>query len=216
MTPDYDRAALMAAETLIKYGVSTAPVSPLAILEKIDNVIIVTFSELCHAAAEIPCNGMPLFGRSNSAMTSVHNENGKAWYVVAYNSLLPYSIVQHALARELGHIVLGHNGANETNDAEAVCFAQHLLCPRALIHSVAATNLRITMDVLANLTGVFHECLACMRHTPGTAVPASVNRFVRGQFMPFIMNFFEYYTTVRPGDGSAIADFGTFMDGYEE
>lgn len=216
MTPDYDRAALKAAETLIKFGIKTAPVSPLEILEKTENVIVTTFSELCSSPVEIPCTEMPLFGRASGAVTSVHEEDGRSWYVVAYNSLLPFSIAQHALARELGHIVLHHEGCSAENDAEAVCFAQHLLCPRALIHSVAVTNLRITTDVLANLTGVFHECLACLRRTPGTCVPASMNRFVRGQFLPFVMNFFDYYATVRPADGSAIADFGTFMDGYEE
>ena len=34
--------------------------------------------------------------------------------------------------------------------------------------------------------------------------------------MPFIVNFFDYYQTVMPKDGSALADLGTFMEGYEE
>ena len=216
MSPDYNRAAGKAAETLIKYGIKSAPISPLTILEEMDNVIIKSFSEMCDSANIRQCDLKSAFGKTDGALSSIHEMNGKTWYVVAYNSLLPFTMIQHSLARELGHITLRHTCISAENTAEAICFAQHLLCPRPLIHAIQATGMRLTTDVLANLTGVFHQCLTCMRHTPGTDVPASVNRFVRGQFMPFILNFFEYYSTTAPEDGSALADFGTYMDGYEE
>lgn len=216
MTPDFDKAAVKAAETLIKYGVKTAPVSPLAILESMDNVILSCYSEMCDSSDLSPFDLTCLFSKGEGAFSSVHTDGGRSWYVVAYNNLLPYSMVQQALARELGHIVLRHEGCSDENRAEAVCFAHHLLCPRPLIHSLQVTNMRLTTDVLANLTGVFHQCLACLRKTPGTIVPATMNRLIRSQFMPFVVNFFEYYTTARPEDGSALADFGSFMDLYEE
>jgi len=216
MNPDYNKAAVKAAETLIKYGVKTSPVSPLPILEQMDNVIVTSFAEMCDSSGMKPCDLKPLFGKNQDAVSSIHTENGKSWYVVAYNSLLPFSMVQHALAREMGHIVLRHEGSSPENSAEAICFAQHLLCPRPLIHAIQATNIRLTTDVLAKLTGIFDQCLTCIRRTPGTSVPASINRFIRGQFMPFVINYFEYYVSVLPEDGSAIADFGTFMDLYEE
>lgn len=216
MNPDYNKAATRAAETLIKYSVKTSPVSPLPILEQMDNVIVTSFAEMCDSSGINPCEMKPLFGKNQDAISSIHVEDGRAWYVVAYNSLLPFSTIQHALAREMGHIVLRHEGSSPENSAEAICFAQHLLCPRPLIHAIQATNIRLTKDVLANLTGIFNQCLTCIRRTPGTSVPAAVNRFVRGQFMPFVINYFDYYMLVRPEDGSAIADFGTFMDGYEE
>lgn len=216
MNPDFNTAATKAAETLIKYGVKFAPVSPLSILEKMDTVIIKPFAEIFDSKDEDLCALLDTFGRSEGAVSSVHQMGGKPWYVVAYNGFLPHSMIQHALARELGHIILRHETASPENTAEATCFAQHLLCPRPLIHSLQATGMRITKDVLANLTGIFHQCLICLRRTPGTAVPAGTNRFLRGQFMPFTMNLFEYYQTAKPEDGSALADFGTFMDGYEE
>lgn len=215
MTPDYDNAAVRAAETLVKYGVSVAPVFPVAILEKMDNVILKPFSEMAESPGIDPCD-IRIFSGNCGAVSSVHKWNGKSWYVVAYNNLLPHTLVQHALARELGHIVLRHGAGNQAENEEAVCFAHHLLCPRPLIHSIQATNMRLTTDVLANLTGVFHQCLTCLRKTPGTSVPAGLNRFVRNQMMPFILNFFDYYASVHPDDGSALADFGTYMDGYEE
>lgn len=216
MTPDYTKAAIKAAETLIKYGVKTAPVSPLPILEAMDNVMTKSFLDICNHSGLQPCELKPLFGKGQDALSSIHTENGKTWYVVAYNSLLPFNIIQRALAREMGHIVLKHEGSSPENTAEAVCFAHHLLCPRPLIHTIQATGMKLTKDKLANLTGVFDQCLKCIRHTPGVSVPASTNRFIRGQFMPFVMNFVDYYTTVMPEDGSAIADLGTYMDLYEE
>lgn len=216
MSPDYQKAATKAAETLIKFGVKTAPVSPLAILESMNNVIITCYSEMCDSSGLSPFDLTCLFSKGEGAFSSVHTDGGRSWYVVAYNNLLPYSMVQQALARELGHIVLRHEGCSEDNLAEAVCFAHHLLCPRPLIHALQATCLRLTADVVANLTGVYHRCLVCLQNTPGVRVPAATNRFIRGQFLPFVVNFFEYYVTACPEDGSALVDFGSFMDFYEE
>lgn len=213
MNPNYNAAAIKASETLIKYGVKSAPVSPLSILEQMENVIIKPFSEMFDTSEPDMRN---TFGKSEGAISSIHEMNGKTWYVVGYNSLLPHTMIQNALARELGHITLRHEHTSPENSIEAICFAQHLLCPRPLIHSIQATGLRITTDMLANLTGIFHQYLSYMRRTPGTTVPAGTNRFIRGQFMPFVLNLFEYYQATKPEDGSALADFGTFMDGYEE
>ena len=216
MSPDYNKAAIKAAETLVRYNVNKAPVSPLPILEQMDNVIVTSFDELGSAQGYRPCDLALMFGKGQDAVTSIHTDNGRTWYVVAYNSLLPFSIVQHALAREMGHIVLGHQEGSRENMEEAVCFAHHLLCPRPLIHAIQATAIRFTTDLLARLTGVYDQCMACMRHLPGTAVPSGLNCFVRSQFMPFIINFFSYYRSAVHDDGSALVDFGTYMDGYEE
>jgi len=216
MTPDINKAAVMASETLIRYNVKKFPVSPLKILRQMDNVIVVSFSDLSTRSCLDQRDLIHLFGKNLDAVTSVHMENGRNVYVLAYNKMLPFPMAQRALARELGHIVMKHEGSSAKNSDEAACFAVHLLCPRALIHAIQATGLRITHDLLANLTGVFDQSLSSLRRIPGASVPASMNRFVRSQLMPFIINFFEYYRTVLPSDGSALADFGTYMDEYEE
>lgn len=213
---DYDKVAIKASETLIKYEVTATPVSPLHILKKMYNVIVVSFADLGESSGMSRKEIMPMFGKNMDAVSSYHPEGNKPMYVVAYNSLLPFAVIQRALARELGHIVLKHSGSSEENTAEAICFAQHLLCPRPLIHTIKATNLRLTVDLLANLTGIFDQMLINMRRTPATNVPAGLNRFVRNQFMPFILNYIEYYQYAMPKDGSAMADLGTFMDGYIE
>ena len=219
MTPDYELAAIKAAETLQKYGISTAPVMPFVILKRIPGVLVLSFKEMSQYAGIDRSSLVSLCGEQNQdAVTTVHVDDGKLRYVVAYNQILPLYVVQRALARELGHIVLGHDGTKpeEVRSAESTCFAQHLLCPRPLIHSLQASNIRITVEVFGNLTGCYDSCLACIRKMPATHVPAELNRAVRNQFMDFIINYFEYQRTAMRKDGSALADFGSFMDGYEE
>ena len=216
MTLDYNKAAIAAAETLIRYNVKSAPLSPLRILEQMDNVIVISFSEMSDMSGIDRSEIIPIFGKNRDAVTSIHFENGKKTYIVAYNRLLPFNMIQRALAREMAHIVLKHEGNTETEKEEALCFEHHLLCPRALVHTVQASGMRITVELLANLTGIFDQSLLYMRHLPGTDVPARLNCFVRSQFMPFFLNYFDFYRTVMPKDGSALADLGTYMDGYQE
>ena len=216
MKPDYTKAAISAAETLVKYGIKSTPVSPIKILEQMDNVIVTSFSEISDSTGIKRSELLSTLGRNRDAITSVHTENGKTTYVVAYNRLLPFSVVQRALAREMAHIVLNHDDRSPENEKEADCFGMHLLCPRPLIHCIQASGVRVTGDLLANMTGVFDQTVINMRRIPGTDVPPGLNRFIRGQFLPFYMNFFEYYQLIRHEDGSAQVDFGTFMEGYEE
>ena len=211
MTPDYNKAAVKATETLIGYGIKKAPVSPLPILEQMENVIVTSFSDMNESFGDLP-----LFGANIDAVTSIHKENGTTKYVVAYNNILPFSVIQRALARELGHIVLQHEGTSPENAEEALCFARHLLCPRPLIHAVQSTGIRVTKDLVANLTGIFEQTMVGLRRTPGTDVPAGMNNFVRRQFMPFVISIFDYYRSRMIHDGSALADFGTYMDNYKD
>lgn len=211
MTPDYNNAATKAAETLIKYGVKSAPVSPLPILEQMENVIVTSFSDMNESFGDLP-----LFGSNVDAITSIHKEDGTAKYVVAYNNILPVSVIQRALAREMGHIVLKHEGTSQKNAEEALCFARHLLCPRPLIYAVQSTGIRVTKDLVANLTGIFEQTMVGLRRTPGTDVPASMNNFIRRQFIPFVISIFDYYRSRMIYDGSALADFGTYMDNYKD
>ena len=216
MTPDLNKAAAAAAETLLNYGIKTAPVDPLYILEQIENLIVVSFAEMSNSSGISQSDLIPVFGAGCDAVTSFHTKNGKQMYVVAYNNLLPFNVIQRALARELGHIVLHHTESSRENTIEAECFMYHLICPRPLIHAIQATGIRFTADLLANMTGVFEQSMINIRHIPGTSVPVCKNRFLRTQFMPFILNFFNFYQNMKQNDGSAIADLGTFMDGYEE
>ena len=219
MTPDYERAATLAAETLVKYGITSAPVDPLPILKRQSNVLVLSFEAMSKDLGQDRQCLMDMFGeRNQDAITSVHVVNGLPRYLVAYNQFLSNNLVQRALARELGHIILGHDGSRpeDVRNEEARCFAHHLLVPRALVYSIKALGIRLTVEVLGNITGCYDYCLSCMRRQPAVHVDPELNRLIRFQFKPYVFNFFEYQRYASITDGSALADFGTYMEGYEE
>ena len=219
MTPDYQTAAIKAAETLIKYGITSAPVFPLPILKKIPGVLVISYETMSNDMAMDRQCVIDLFGRKNQdSFTSVEVIDGKPHYLVTYNQRLSQVFVQRSLARELGHIILGHDGTlpEDVRNEEAKCFAHHLLCPRALIHAVQALGFRFTTEILGNLTGCYDYCLFCMRKLPAVDVPAELNRQIREQFMPYIRDFLNFQRHAAHNDVSSVADFGSYMDGYAE
>ena len=219
MTPDYQRAALAATEILIKHGISSVPVSPLPILKHTPGVLLLSYQDLSEKINQDRDCVISMFGnRNQDAFTTVNMVEGKPQYVITYNQRLSLMLVQRSLARELGHIVLGHDGSRpeEARQQEAICFANHLLCPRPLIHMIQASNIRLTVEVLGTLTGCYDHCLSCMRKIPPVSIPPELNRIVRDNFMPYFKDFFEYHRTIANRDGSALADLGTYMEGYEE
>ena len=219
MKPDYQKAAIKAMETLIKYDIHSAPVDPLPILKKIPGVLVMSYSEMSDCVGMERRKLISTFGLPNmDASTTVVDDNGNKLYIVAYNMLLSFNMLQRALARELGHIVLGHDGSrtDEVRTAEARCFAQHLLCPRPLIKAVQDSGIPFTVDLLGNMTGCNEHCLSCMRHLPGVLVPADLNRKVREQFNAYIEEFIRYQLILSTTDTSRYAMFGSFMDFYEE
>ena len=219
MTPDYERAALKATEILIQFGITSAPVDPLPILKRIPGVVVTTYQSMSDSMNQDRSCLLSMFnGRSQDAFTAVNMHDGKPQYIVTFNQLLPSVIIQRSLARELGHIVLGHDGTlpEDVRHQEAVCFANHLLCPRPLIRLILAAGIRLTVETFGSVTGCYDHCLSCIRKLPATHVPAELNRTVRDNFMPYFLNFFDYQRSAALKDGTALADFGTYMDGYEE
>ena len=219
MNPDYQKAALKATETLIRFGINSAPISPLPMLRNTPGVLVFSYESISnHVDQDRRCL-MSVFGGDNQdAFTTVNMKDGKPQYIVTYNQRLPQVLIQRTLARELGHIFLGHDGTlpEDVRNEEARAFANHLLVPRPLIHALQAAGIRITVEMLGNLTGCYDYCLSCMRRIPSVSVPAELNRIVRDQFMDYIDNYFEYFRAASASDASALADFGTYMDGYEE
>lgn len=219
MTPDFDRAATAAAEVLIKYGICTAPVDPIPIFKKADGFNVVTFTEMSRLIGVDRSDVLSAFSAENhDAVSSAYLKDGHPHYLVAYNMRLPAYLIQRALAREMGHIVLGHDGSRpeDVRNAEALCFAHHLLCPRALIHAIQESGTKITVEVLGNTTGCYERCLVGMRHEPATHVAPELNRKVRDQFADYVAEFLDFQSFLSREDDSMIANFGTFMDGYEE
>ena len=219
MTPDYQKAAIKATETLIQYQIGTAPIDPLPILKKTPGVIVLSFEEMSQKTNIGRKEILDTFGCKNQdAVTTVFVDEDDLKYVVTYNRMLSTGIIGRALARELGHILLCHDGSRpeEVRNEEAKAFAHHLLCPRPLIHLLQATGIRLTVEALGNITGFYDHCLSCIRKQPSVSVPAELNKQVAGQFMPYVLNLFDYQRYASLHDGSALADLGAYMDYYEE
>lgn len=219
MTPDYERAAIMAAEMLIKHNITTAPVMPLPVFKRTPGVLVLSFTELSGRIGIGRDNLLTAFDtESHDAVTSIHFEDGKLRYLVTYNQRLPFYLLQRALARELGHIVLGHDGSRpeDVRMAEAYCFAHHFLCPRPLVRAIQDSGIPFTVEVLGAMSGCYERCLQGMRKTPPVHVPAELNRKIKQQFQDYISNFLDFESYLSASDESMLANFGTYMDGYTE
>ena len=219
MTPDFQKATVKAYETILNCEITSVPVDPLPIIRNIHNVFVVTFTEMSYGIGIRRETLLSTIGdQCQDAVTSVRRKDGELLYVVAFNQRLPYYMLQRALARELGHIVLQHDGSRpeEVRTAEAVCFAQHLLCPRPLIKGIQDAGIQLTVEMLGTVTGCYGRCLAAMRKSSGVHISPEINRAVRNHFTEYIKNLAEYRSVITYDDESPIADLGPFLDGYEE
>lgn len=219
MTPNLERAATAAAKTLIEYNVTSAPVAPLRILKACPGVIVLSFTELASGLGMARRELLEQYGDFNKdAVTIVKEVRGKPRYFVGYNMLLPEFMMQRAIARELGHIVLGHDGSRplDMRMEEAKFFARHLLCPRPLVRAIQETGIPITVETLGLLTGCYERCLVGMQKSPGVHIAPELNRTLREQFSPYVENFVDCQAILTESDGSALVNFGTYMDNYEE
>ena len=216
--PDYTTAALKAAETLIKYEISTAPIDPLPILKKQPGIVVIPFAEMAFETGVDRDSIVASFGESQDAASLFKMVNGQMRYIVAYNQRLPFYILQRALSRELGHIMLHHDGTRpeSVRMEEAMCFARNLICPRPLIKMIQESGIRLTTEVLGNLTGCYERCLAGLRKTPGVVIPGDINRTIRKQFETYVKDFVSFQGILARDDQTHEADFGTYMDGYTE
>ena len=128
MIPDYQRAAAMAKEVYEKYNTN----DPLAIIRKQHCTLVMSFLEMASAIGVNRESLLNACGEDNQdAITTVQKcAKGNTRYLITYNQQLPDYQIRKALARELGHIVLGHDGSRpeEVRDVEALCFAYHFLC----------------------------------------------------------------------------------------
>ena len=219
MKPNLDNAAIKAMETLMEYHITTAPIDPLPVLKKYPNVVVVPFAEAAHKVGMERETLLDMMGNeSRAAVTTVQQEDGETRYIVVYNQRMQFVLLQRALARELGHIVLGHDGTRpvEVRMAEAYAFALHFLCPRALIRTLQESEYPLTVETLGNVTGCFGGCLSRMSQLPGAHVPADLNRAIKAQFAEHMKDFLRYQPVLSKEDRSPLAEFGTYMDNYEE
>jgi hypothetical protein len=218
MTPDLVRAATLALETLIRHRVAYAPVDPLPILKATPGVLVLSYADIASTiGVERSCVLHNVSSQTLDATTVIDLHGPRPHYLVAYNRQLPTYVSDRALARELGHIILGHDGSRPepVRTEEALCFSRHLLCPRPLFRALLDAGVPLTRELLATITGCTGPCQDCLRDFPGLRTPPELNRLVRGQFAGYVDNLLACLPSLSLS-ASAPADLGTYMDMYEE
>lgn len=117
MIPNLDKAALAAADA----AGSSRP-DPLHVLQSLPNVLLIAFESSAGVLS------------GQDSLTLVEKRNGCFHYIVLYNSSLPPYQLRRALARELGHVILRHDGSDPEFiwSEEADCFAFHFLARPAV------------------------------------------------------------------------------------
>ena len=219
MTPDFDRAATAAMEILIDQKVTETPIPSLQILLHFKNIRIMSFASMAYNSEIDRDDLVPLFGENQDAVTFRLTGMSGVDYVVIYNMKLPFEDIRRSIARELGHIVLGHDGqtrSTEVRKAEALCFAHHLLTPRPIINMIQQSGLPFTANVLVHTTGCSNDCVEEIKEIPGVHIPSELNRKVREQFAPRIEEYIRFHKAAPKKDNSPIISFGEYMDYYEE
>lgn len=219
MFPDFQSAAILASRSLIDHSIEAAPVFPLPILKNTPGVLVASFTEMSYEMGMDRGDLLSMLAdEHHDAVTTVFPVNDKLHYLVAYNQQLPFYLLHRALARELGHIVLGHDGSRpeDVRMAEARCFACHLLCPRPLLRAIQDSGIVITSDLIVNLTGCSHYVVSFMRKFPPVHVPAELNRKVKEQFSKYVSDICAVYPVLLGEDAPVPLDLGSYMEGYEE
>ena len=213
---DHEAPAMKAMETLIKHRVTVMPVLPMSILQAMPNVLLVSFTEMADKSGVDRNSMAALFGAQSQDVIGYYS--GGVYYV-AYNQRLPYYMLQRAMARELGHIMLRHNDADIPDDAktkEALYFSRYLLCPRPLLKMLFDEDIPISVETLGNITGLYGRSLAGIRETTGAHVPARMNQIIRAQFAGYVHSIADYMRSMVADNIITQQHFGTFMDNYEE
>jgi len=220
MTPNYDAAAIKAMEILRDNNITETPIDSLSILLRYPGVRVMSFSNMAMQTGMDRDNLVPLFGENQDAATFHLNMSiDDVKYVVVYNKMLPIEIIMRGIARELGHIALGHDGATrptEVRRQEAMCFAHHLLSPRPIIHMLQESGIPLTQNILSDTTGCSGECVEGIQAIPATNVPKELNQQVRDLFSKGVNEYIRFHKASPKNDKSPIVDFGAFMEGYDE
>lgn len=118
MNLNYEVIASKAAKIAATYSSN----DPLSILQNLPNVLLVPFNTTYTYIS--PAFKYALVVKDQDALTMVNDLDDNKQYIVIYNRDIPPFNLRFALARELGHIVLGND-----DRSEATFFACQLISP---------------------------------------------------------------------------------------
>ena len=99
---------------------------PLQILKSLQNVAAVSFANASERYGICREKLLSMFDYGNQDAITMFRDGS---YLVIYNQELPCKTIRYAVARELGHIVMEHDGSRpeDVRMEEANCFARKFL-----------------------------------------------------------------------------------------
>lgn len=140
--PDYHRATRLAYRTLLATAADRLPIDVEAIVGCCQNTHVLSYSAAYSLTGETFLGLRD--GPSKLAMTIRRDADDETHYLIVWQDCVldrRSGLYRFTLAHELGHIVLRHaRGDSPAEEAEANCFAQHLLCPRPALEAMRPTN----------------------------------------------------------------------------
>lgn len=220
MTPDFDRAAALAAEQLIARGINRLPVHPETVIQIMPNTVLVPYADVARIINVPRDELLVMLDPAQDAVTYVMNlSDDRHYYIVAYNAQKDFARLRFTLAHELGHRLMAHTGIKpeEVREAEADHFARHFILPRACVAMLRRRNIPLLDVNLQHVAGCTPQCIERMKHAPASHVNKKINRKLREQFMDFVDYLMDTHTLVtKPSETAHIVDLGHFMDGYED
>ena len=218
MKPDYNRAATLAALTLIKLGVTTTPVHPEALIRRCKNTRLMSYADYCrlpNIASQFPD---AIDKPHPEALTQVYERGNETWWLVYYDSKMIHGDRwQFSMAHELGHIVMRHHGHDPAEEDEADFFAAHLLLPRAIVAELISQEIPLLEVNLYNLSNASRACLWMMQESEPSIINPRYNSILRQRFHAHISNeaasgnLWPY--AQRP---MALYSLTSYMTGYQE
>ena len=137
--PDYDRAATAACRVLLRLKVDSLPVRPLEMLRRCQDTYLCTFDQAADVM-DLTNEELERLAAGADACTFRETAGGRERYVVCYRTGGNPARLNFTLAHELGHIVLRHREEDPAAEAEADCFASHLLCPEVVVKLAACRS----------------------------------------------------------------------------
>ena len=135
MRPDYRKAAEKAIETHRRFKTDISHIDALPILKQLQNVLMIDYTEFGIIGNIGFCCNSTTADDNQDAITLVSRKNGKLKYIIIYSRNCPDAQLELALCRELGHVILEHDGSTPEFVwmEEANCFAHYFLCPLPLL-----------------------------------------------------------------------------------
>lgn len=136
MAADFSQAAHLALRLLAACPQPALPVDVEALIACQPGIRLLTYRQAAGLLDTSPeALGWEL--PSPDAFTFRVRHEGAEAFIICYHEKAPLTRRRFSLAHELGHVLLAQPGAGLAQESAVNCFAQHLLCPRAVVEHMA-------------------------------------------------------------------------------